>query len=164
MFSLFNKAKKRIKEKLGILRVNKIKNEALSAVPFWIGSIITGLIAVLYAKLFYWVEEGTIYIIQHAAYLLLFITPMCFLFSWLIVKWFSPYSKGSGIPQVIASIELTNPKHNYKVNSLLSLRIIFIKIVSSLIMVFGGGMIGREGPTIQIGATHCIENISEYYF
>ena len=35
----------------------------------------------------------------------------------------------------------------------MSLRIIFIKIVSSIIMVFGGGVVGREGPTIQISAS-----------
>ena len=64
-----------------------------------------------------------------------------------------PFARGSGIPQVSAAIELSNPKHNYKVNVLLSLRIVFIKILSSLIMVFGGGVIGREGPTIQISAS-----------
>lgn len=72
--------------------------------------------------------------------------------TWLVAK-FAVYSRGSGIPQVSASIELSNPKHNYKVDNLLSLKIIFIKIISSLIMVFGGGVIGREGPTIQISAS-----------
>jgi H+/Cl- antiporter ClcA len=54
---------------------------------------------------------------------------------------------------VSAAIELSNPKHNYKVNKLLSLRVILVKIGSSLIMVLGGGAIGREGPTIQIAAS-----------
>ena len=65
---------------------------------------------------------------------------------------FAPFSRGSGIPQVSAAIELSSPKSNHKVNSLLSLKIIFIKIISSLVMVLGGGVIGREGPTIQIAA------------
>jgi H+/Cl- antiporter ClcA len=73
--------------------------------------------------------------------------------AWWIVSKYAPYARGSGIPQVSAAIELTNPKYAYKVNVLLSLRVIFIKILSSLIMVFGGGVIGREGPTIQISAS-----------
>src|SRR5262249_11082679 len=36
---------------------------------------------------------------------------------------------------------------------LLSVRIIIIKVLSSLVMVFGGGVIGREGPTIQIAGS-----------
>jgi H+/Cl- antiporter ClcA len=66
---------------------------------------------------------------------------------------YSPNSKGSGIPQVMASIELATPKYIQKVDRLLNIRIIFIKIISSLIMVFGGGVIGREGPTIQIAGS-----------
>src|SRR6185295_10181211 len=61
--------------------------------------------------------------------------------------------RGSGIPQVIASIELATPKYIGKVGKLLSLRIVFIKMVSSIIMIFGGGVIGREGPTIQIAGS-----------
>jgi len=53
----------------------------------------------------------------------------------------------------MAAIELAVPKYNDRVNKLLSLRIIFIKILSSLVMVFGGGVIGREGPTIQIAGS-----------
>jgi H+/Cl- antiporter ClcA len=33
------------------------------------------------------------------------------------------------------------------------MRIIFIKVLSSLVMVLGGGVIGREGPTIQIAGS-----------
>ncbi len=53
----------------------------------------------------------------------------------------------------MASIELATPKRHDKVDKLLSLKIIFIKIVSSLLMVASGGIVGREGPTIQISAS-----------
>jgi H+/Cl- antiporter ClcA len=81
------------------------------------------------------------------------LAPVCFVLArWLVVK-FAPYSRGSGIPQVIAAIELAKPKQNEKVSKLLSLRIIFIKIISSLVLVTGGGVVGREGPTIQIAGS-----------
>jgi H+/Cl- antiporter ClcA len=79
--------------------------------------------------------------------------PLCFFLAWIIVQLFAPNARGSGIPQVMAAIELSTPKHDDKVNRLLSFRIILTKIASSLIMVLGGGAIGREGPTIQIAGS-----------
>jgi H+/Cl- antiporter ClcA len=135
------------------IRNERIKNNLLQAVPFWIASLITGLFAVLYARLFAYAELGTLYIITHYALLLFIVTPACFLFAWWVVIWLAPYARGSGIPQVMASIELATPKDDHKVNRLLSIRIIFVKMISSLVMVFGGGAVGREGPTIQIAGS-----------
>ncbi|MEP7254324.1 MAG: chloride channel protein [Ferruginibacter sp.] len=121
--------------------------------PFWASAFISGGVAVLYAKLFSWAESGTRFIFAEFNWMFFFITPACFVLSWWIISKYSPFARGSGIPQVTAAIELSNPKHYYKINSLVSLRIIFVKIFSSLIVVFGGGVIGREGPTIQISAS-----------
>jgi H+/Cl- antiporter ClcA len=135
------------------IRNERVKNNLLQAIPFWAGSLITGLIAVFYAKLFLLAEKFSGYIFLHTDWLFFIITPLCFVTSWWVISKFSPYARGSGIPQVMAAIELANPKHNYKVDKLLSVRIIVVKIISSLIMVMGGGVIGREGPTIQIAGS-----------
>lgn len=132
---------------------NNFKRNVLNALPFWAGAFITGLVAVFYAKLFSLAEKGTEYIYQQSGLLFFIVTPCSFLLAWWLVQKYAPFAKGSGIPQVSAAIELSNPKHNYKVNKLLSIRVAFIKMASSLIMVLGGGVIGREGPTIQISAT-----------
>lgn len=132
---------------------SRFKNNFLNALPFWVGAFMTGVVAVLYAQLFSWAEMGTQYIYKHADWLFFIITPLCFLLALWLVTRFAEYARGSGIPQVSAAIELTNPKHNYKVNRLLSMRVLFIKVLSSLVNVFGGAVVGREGPTIQISAT-----------
>ena len=151
--SLIHNIKLQLKRSFDNIRNEKLKNHLLQAIPFWIGAIVTGLVAVLYTKLFSFAESGTAYIFEHGAWLFFIVTPLCFVIArWLVVR-FSPYSRGSGIPQVIAAIELANPKHDYKVNKLLSFRIILVKIASGLIMVVGGGVIGREGPTIQIAGS-----------
>jgi len=131
----------------------RLKKNLLQAIPFWIASLLTGLVAVLYAQLFALAERGTAFVLSHHLWLLFIVTPVCFMVAWWLVAKFAPYSRGSGIPQVIASIELATPKYINMVDRLLSLRIIFFKIVSSLVMVFGGGVIGREGPTIQIAGS-----------
>lgn len=135
------------------IRNEKVKNNLLQAIPFWIASLATGLLAVLYARLFALAEKGTAFLIHLHFWLLFIVTPLCFLTAWWVVRRFAPYARGSGIPQVMASIELATPKYDYKVNKFLSLRILLVKIVSSLIMAFGGGIIGREGPTIQIAGS-----------
>ncbi|MEO7523550.1 MAG: chloride channel protein [Ferruginibacter sp.] len=149
----FHQIRKKIKIIYDSIGNENLKRNFLNALPFWIGSVVTGLIAVLYANLFYWAERGTSYIFNQAEWSFFLITPFCFVLAWWLTIKFAPYSKGSGIPQVTASIELSNPKHHYKVDKLLSIRIVFIKIISSLVMVLGGGVIGREGPTIQISAS-----------
>src|SRR6187551_1256543 len=143
-----------IKQKINVvfrgIHNEKIKTGFLQSIPFWTASLITGLIAVLYAKFFSLAEIGSAYIFRHHSWSLFILTPACFLLAWWIILRFAPYARGSGIPQVMAAIELATPKYGNKVDKLLSVRIIAVKIISSLVMVFGGGVVGREGPTIQI--------------
>ncbi|MFT3823695.1 MAG: chloride channel protein [Chitinophagaceae bacterium] len=153
MKKLLEQVRGRFKKVFDRISNEKLKQNFLQALPFWIGSVFTGLIAVLYAKLFGWAENGTAYIMHHHRWWLFVLTPVCFVLAWWITARYAKYARGSGIPQVIAAIELANPQHRDKVGKLLSLRIIVVKIISSLIMVFGGGIVGREGPTIQIAGS-----------
>jgi len=125
----------------------------MQGLPYWTASIMAGLLAVLYAKLFSWVEEANIFLLHNYKWSLLAITPVCFVLGWWTVQRFSTFARGSGIPQIMASIELATPKEHNKIDRLLSVKVIVVKIISSLIMVFGGAIIGREGPTIQIAGS-----------
>jgi H+/Cl- antiporter ClcA len=131
----------------------KFKQNFLRAVPFWIASLITGLIAVFYSKLFLIAESSTYSLLKSYHWLVFFITPSCFLIAWWLVIRFEKFAGGSGIPQVMASIELANPREQDKIKHLLSVRVIIVKIASSLMMILGNGVIGREGPTIQIAGS-----------
>lgn len=153
MTQLVSSIRSRLKNLFDGINNEQIKRNLLQAIPFWVASLITGLVAVGYAILFGWAESGAVWILHHHGWWMLVVTPVCFVAAWWLVKRYAPYARGSGIPQVIAAIELSNPRTNDKVGRLLSLRIIAIKIVSSLVMVVGGGVVGREGPTIQIAAS-----------
>ncbi|HEY6900169.1 MAG TPA: chloride channel protein [Puia sp.] len=148
--SIFSKIRTAGKKAFDQIRNEKLKQNLLQAIPFWIASAVTGLVAVLYARLFALAEKGTSYLWHIHAWLFFVITPVCFIAAWWVVQRWAPYARGSGIPQVMAAIELATPKYNEKVNKLLNLRILVVKFVSSLIMAFSGGVIGREGPTIQV--------------
>ncbi len=135
------------------IRNEKLRNNILQAIPFWVASLATGLVAVGYTRLFALAERGTAYVIHLHEWLLFLLTPLCFLIACWLVNRFAPYARGSGIPQVMAAIELANPRYTEKVDRLLNLKIVLVKILSSLTMALGGGVIGREGPTIQIAGS-----------
>jgi H+/Cl- antiporter ClcA len=147
------KMKRRLKLIFDSSGNEKLKLNFLRAVPFWIASLITGLIAVFYSKLFLLAENSTDTLFKYNHWLLFIVTPICFLIAWWLVNRFSKYAGGSGIPQVMAAIELANPRDNDKIHRLLSIRVIVVKIFSSVFMVLGAGVVGREGPTIQIAGS-----------
>ncbi len=148
-----SKIRQRLKRLFDSRGNEQLKLNFLRAVPFWIASLLTGLIAVFYSKLFLLAESSTDSIFKEHHWLLFLFTPVCFLVAWWLVVRFEKFAGGSGIPQVMAAIELATPQDNHKVKKLLSIRVIVIKILSSFFMILGGGVIGREGPTIQIAGS-----------
>ncbi|MBK8515636.1 MAG: hypothetical protein IPL55_04900 [Saprospiraceae bacterium] len=105
-----------------------IKNQILQFLPFLIASFLTGTVAFLYSRLFSYTEELSLYIFEINRSYIFFSAPICFLISWWLVKRFAPYARGSGIPQVMASIELAKPRSNYIIETFLGVKIIFIKV------------------------------------
>ncbi len=153
MMKLTSFIRLRLKRAFESIKNQQLKYNLLQAAPFWIASLITGLIAVLYSRLFAGAEHLSVYLFHQYKWYLLIISPVLFLAAYLVVIRFAPFSKGSGIPQVIASLELATPKEYHKVGRLLSVRIIVVKMFSSLLVAIGGGATGREGPTIQIAGS-----------
>ena len=153
--------RKGLKKSFDNIRNEQLKLNLLQAIPFWIGSVITGFFAVMYAKIFEWGENLLHFILNWHDWMIFIIVPVGFVLSWWLVKEFAPYAKGSGIPQVMAAVELANPKEHKKIRSLLSLKIIVFKIISSVVLVIGGGAVGREGPTIQIAGS-IFRKVNEY--
>jgi H+/Cl- antiporter ClcA len=133
------------------IKIDKeVTDNLLRSIPLWLGSLIVGVIAVVYAQVFASAEHLGKQIFLHTPWLLFVLTPACFVAAWLVVQVFAPFARGSGIPQIIAAIEISGTDQQKKISFLVGIRIIAAKIISSLVMVFGGGAVGREGPTIHI--------------
>ncbi len=135
-------------------RETKLKELTLLTLPYQVAAVITALIAVGYAKLFDWMEDVQRWILGSHGNWVYISVPASFLLSWFLVKKFSPFAGGSGIPQLMAAIEVADDKsENDRSWRFLNARIILVKIASSLSMVAGGGAVGREGPTLQIAGS-----------
>lgn len=154
---MYDKALERLRKVLksifDVIYNDQVKASILEAIPFWIAAILTGLIAVAYTKLFNLSELMLHKALGWHRWLIFILAPLNFFMSWYIVKKFAHNARGSGIPQVMAAIDLSSSKYERSISKLLSFRIVVAKIVSSLLMVLGGGAIGREGPTIQIAGS-----------
>lgn len=131
----------------------KLKEQLFQSIPFWFASAVTGFLAYLYYLTFRYAEKLSFFIVENHRWAIFILTPISFILSWWIVFKFSPFSKGSGIPQVMAAVELSKPNTKHLIDKLLSLKVIIIKIFSSVLKVLGGGIVGREGPTIQIASS-----------
>ncbi len=116
-----------LKKTFDRIRNENLKKNALQAIPFWAASAITGLVAVLYTKLFVAAEGVTMMIFKFHSWLLFIVSPVCFVIAWYLVDRFSPYARGSGIPQVMAAIQISSPKTNKIIDKLLGFRVIFNK-------------------------------------
>lgn len=153
MSNIWEPIRDRLKKLFDKLANERIRTNILQAIPFWIASLLTGLVAVAYTKLFN-LSEGLLHqALGWHNWAIFILAPVCCLTGWVIVRQFAPNAKGSGIPQVMAAIELSATHHDKAMSRLLSFRIIITKIVSSMFMVLGGAAIGREGPTIQVAGS-----------
>jgi H+/Cl- antiporter ClcA len=118
----------------------------------WGAALLVGLVSVLYADLSTDVSNAFIACIAGRTWLAFLITPaLTVLALFLTRRWFTG-SEGSGIPQVIAALHAPRTEENTLMRRLFGVRVIVGKIATSLIGLLGGLTIGREGPTVHIGA------------
>ena len=83
----------------------------------------------------------------YAAFL---VTPVGFMLSVFLTNRYFQNSQGSGIPQAIAARALTDQTARGR---LVSIRIAVGKILLTLLGLLCGASVGREGPTVQVGAS-----------
>lgn len=122
--------------------------------PYWLAAFTVGLFAFAYARIFHLSELFSHKLMINHPHLFLIYCPILFWLSWYLVSTFSPEAKGSGIPQVMAAITKIDRKEtDQELSRFVGIRVIFVKILSSILGVLGGGAIGREGPTIQIASS-----------
>lgn len=88
-------------------------------------------------------------IVAHNSHWPFLLTPAIFaLLAWATQGFLKP-TRGSGIPQAIAALQIDDEPFR---KGLLSLRVAVGKMGLTLAALVGGASIGREGPTVHVGA------------
>ena len=117
---------------------------------FLLGGIAVGAAAVALAQLADLAQIAFSALVSKFRYASLVVTPLGFALSVFLTNRFFRNAQGSGIPQAIAARRLTDQTAR---ESLVSLRIAAGKTILTLFGLLCGASVGREGPTVQIGAS-----------
>lgn len=118
---------------------------------FWCGAISVGLVAIVFAIACEWANGVFHRLLAISPYLPLLITPLGLVFIVVLTRRFFSGAQGSGIPQTIAALD---PDETSRIREqVLSLRVTSGKIMLTVAGLMLGTSIGREGPSVQIGAS-----------
>ena len=117
---------------------------------FLMGGVAVSAAAVALATLADWAQVALTALLGMSRYIPLVVTPLGFALSVFLTQRFFPNSQGSGIPQAIAARELTDQAARGR---LVSIRIALGKVLLTLLGLLCGASVGREGPTVQVGAS-----------
>lgn len=115
----------------------------------WLGGILVALVAIAFAEITERAFEYCHRAITWHPLMALIIAPVGLALVALITLRFVPGAQGSGIPQTIAALSLSAEQRK----GVLSIPIAFAKIALTAIGLASGASVGREGPTVQIGAS-----------
>jgi H+/Cl- antiporter ClcA len=133
-----------------------------SRLVFWSGAISVGLVAILLAVACEQANGLFHKLLTISPYAPLLVTPLGLVLIVVATRKFFPGAQGSGIPQTIASLD---PKENGGIREqVLSLRVAIGKIILTILGLSFGASVGREGPTVQIGASimHSLGNLARF--
>lgn len=117
---------------------------------FWMGSILVALTAIAFAAAANWAADLFLHAQAPRPWIAFIICPVGIGLSFLLTQHVFPGAQGSGIPQVIAAQHMTD---RAAIARVLSPRIAIGKVCLTLLGLASGASIGREGPTVQVGAS-----------
>lgn len=116
---------------------------------YWTAAAFIGLAASAFAWSSELLQLRFMEWVDRLPWLALLITPAgMVLVAWIIAR-YAPEAAGSGIPQVLVSLRNEGKAMRER---LLALRTAVMKLLFTLVGMACGASVGREGPTVQIGA------------
>lgn len=115
----------------------------------WTGAIGVALAAIFFTKASGWSYELFLRMLGYSQWIPLLLTPLVFAFLAWATEGRLRATRGSGIPQVIGTLHIEDEGFRQR---MIGLPIAVYKMAFSLLGLLAGASIGREGPTVHVGA------------
>jgi len=115
----------------------------------WLGAVLVALVALAFARAADAAQAAFAHLLSGRAWLILGLAPAGLALSVWLTRRVFPGAQGSGIPQTIAALHMNDLR---AIDGVLSLKVAAGKILLTLLGLLAGASIGREGPTVQVGA------------
>lgn len=116
---------------------------------FWGGAVVVGLAATAFALGSDRAQALFRHVVAFSPWLPLLVTPLTLAAVAALTQRYFKGAEGSGIPQTIAAIRMPEGAGR---DAVLSLRVALGKMLLTCLGLAGGASVGREGPTVQVGA------------
>ena len=130
--------------------LNRDKTPAVTLLMAAVVGTLTGLAGVAFDKAVEWVQLNRIALLAGNADHALVVWPLAFIasaalamFGYWLVRRFAPEAGGSGIPEIEGALEGLRPVRWW--------RVLPVKFFGGMGTLGAGMVLGREGPTVQIG-------------
>ena len=128
---------------------SRISRKSLEFTCLLIGAVLVALASLTFAALADLALEANAWWAGHWPLLPWLVLPLGLVALVHLTRKHAPYVAGSGIPQVIAAISLP---YSMDKGRLVALRQTLWKIPLTFLAMFIGASVGREGPSVQVGA------------
>ena len=132
-----------------IRQTRRISRKSIAFLFLLTGSALVALTALLFAWMADFALETNAELVQKYPWFAWVVLPFGLPLIVWITRRFAPYTSGSGIPQVLASLALPYGTNKTR---LIRLRETLLKIPLTFLAMFAGASVGREGPSVQVGA------------
>ena len=132
-----------------IRQTRRISRKSIAFLFLLAGSALVALTALLFAWMADFALETNAELVQKYPWFAWVALPFGLPLIVWITRRFAPYTSGSGIPQVLASLALPYGANKTR---LIRLRETLLKIPLTFLAMCVGASVGREGPSVQVGA------------
>lgn len=134
-----------------LIKIIHLPSQSRTTLALWLGAGLVGLVAFLLAAAAEWAFVGFSALQQKWWWWPLLSLPL----GGMLIRWIMERigngAQGSGIPQVQAALQLNHD--STQIERILSPRIAIAKFIGIVLGLGSGFVLGREGPTVQIGAS-----------